>query len=135
MLQVDDSFEQVFSFSQAQIEAFAQVSGDQNPIHVDPEYAAQTPMKGTVVHGILASSVFSRILGMEFPGPGTVYLRQELDFRRPIYPDTEYKAIVTVVEVFASRHIARLQTVIVDLQRGKELIRGEARVMNREKIG
>lgn len=134
MIQIGDTHELIFSFTQAQVEAFAQISGDQNPVHLDAEYAAQTAFKQPVVHGILASSVFSRILGMEFPGPGTIYLKQQLDFRRPIFPDTEYKAVVKVLELFPNRHIARLETTVVDLARHKPHINGEATVMNTERI-
>lgn len=134
MIQIGDTHEVVFSITQEQVNTFAQISGDQNPVHIDPEYAAQTSFKKPVVHGIFGSSIFSRILGMEFPGPGTVYLKQQLDFRRPLFPDTEYKATVKVAEVFESRHIARLETTVVDVARGKPHITGEATVMNAEKI-
>jgi len=135
VIQVGDTHTRTFSFTQEQVEAFAQISGDQNPVHIDPAYAAQTALKKPVVHGILGSSIFSRMIGMELPGPGTVYLKQSLDFRRPLYPGVSYRATLEVLEVFTSRHIAKLATTVVDVERGKPHITGEATVMHTEKIG
>lgn len=134
-MQLNDTFEFSFEFSQAQVEAFAEVSGDHNPLHLDAEYAATTQFKRPIVHGSLAGGIFSRLIGMEFPGPGTVYLSQSLNFRRPMYVDTPYVAKLEVLEVSPERHTARIETTIVDQQRGKPHLTGEALVMNRDRIG
>jgi acyl dehydratase len=130
-----DNFELTFHFTQEQVATFASVTGDHNPIHLDADYAAETTFKRPIVHGFLAGSVFSRVIGMEFPGPGTVYLSQSLSFRRPMYVDTDYQVRVKVVEVNPQRHTARLETVIVDAERGKPHLTGEALVMNAGRIG
>lgn len=134
-MQLDDTFEFPVRFTQAQVEAFAEVSGDHNPLHLDAEYAAQTQFKRPIVHGMLAASLFSRLIGMEFPGPGTVYLSQELHFRRPMYVETDYLIKLKVLEVNPERHSVRLETLLVDAQRGKPHLTGEALVMNRDQVG
>jgi len=134
MLKQGDTYEVVFQYSQEEVEAFAKVTGDHNPVHLDEAYAATTSFKKPIMHGFLAGSVFSRILGTEFPGPGTVYLSQQMSFRRPMYVETAYKAIVTVSQIMESRHMAKLETQIVDVARGKAHLTGEAMVMNSEKI-
>src|SRR3954467_9447482 len=68
------------------IELFARVSGDTNPAHLDAEYAAGTMFKGVIGHGIWSASIVSAVLGTCLPGPGTIYLGQDLKFRRPVRP-------------------------------------------------
>ncbi|MEY2620561.1 MAG: hypothetical protein RIT26_381 [Pseudomonadota bacterium] len=68
----------------ADIQAFAAVSGDTNPAHLDPEYAKDTLFHGVIAHGMWGGSLISALLGTEFPGPGTIYLRQDLHFTRPV---------------------------------------------------
>jgi len=134
-MQLNDTFEFTFEFTQAQVETFAEVSGDHNPLHLDQAYAETTQFKRPIIHGLLTGSMFSRLIGMEFPGPGTVYLSQTLNFRRPMYVDTPYVAKLKVLEVSPERHTARIETTIVDQQHGKPHLTGEASVMNRDRIG
>ena len=63
---------------------FAAISGDTNPAHLDPEYAEQTMFKGVIVHGMYSAGLISAVLGTRFPGPGTIYLGQDLQFKRPV---------------------------------------------------
>ncbi|WNJ18007.1 MaoC family dehydratase [Pontibacter sp. G13] len=134
MLQEGQTYEQSFSFSQSDVDTFAQISGDKNPIHIDAEYAANTPYKRPIIHGFLGGSIISKILGMDFPGEGTVYLKQEMSFRKPMFVDTPYKAVITVEEVSRTRHIATLKTAIVNEETGKPVLTGKAQVMHAEKI-
>src|SRR5476649_1967514 len=67
------------------VEAFARVSGDDNPVHLDEAYAASTRFKKRIAHGMLTASYISALLGSRFPGRGTIYLKQELAFLRPVY--------------------------------------------------
>ena len=92
ILAVGDQFSTELFFSQQDVIAFARISGDANPLHLDPDFAAQTLFKRPIMHGMLSASVFSRVLGMDFPGPGTVYLSQSLEFKAPMYVDTVYRA-------------------------------------------
>lgn len=134
MLKIDDSYEKEFSFSQKDVEAFAAISGDFNPIHIDAEYAANTVYKKPIIHGFLGGSIFSKILGMEFPGEGTVYLNQTINFKRPMYADVVYKAVITVKDVDFSKNKAVLETKVVEAATNKPNMVGEATVINKGKI-
>ena len=83
--------------------AFANVSGDRNPIHVDPAYAEQTMFKGQIAHGMLSAAFFSTILGMKLPGPGCIYLGQNLRFRAPVRPGDHVTARATVTKIEKNR--------------------------------
>ena len=133
-IQEGQVYEEEFSFSQEEVDQFAKVSGDDNPIHIDAEYAANTSFKKPIMHGFLAGSVFSRLIGTKFPGEGTVYLKQSMAFRRPMFVDVTYKAILTVNMANANRHIAQIETKIVGVEDGKAYLTGEAQVMNAERI-
>jgi acyl dehydratase len=87
-------------FTQEDVAAFAVLSGDDNPIHLDPDAARAAGFAGTIVHGTLVMGLFSRLLGTRVPGPGTVYLGQEIRFLLPVLPGV---AIVAHVEVTAIR--------------------------------
>jgi len=134
MLQVGDTYSEVFSYTQEQVIAFAELSGDKNPLHLDAEYAATTMFKKPIIHGILGASIMSKILGMHFPGEGTVYLRQEIDFKRPMYVDVQYEAQLKVLETNLDKHIAIVETKIVDKETGKVNVLGQAQIMHKEKI-
>lgn len=123
-----------FSYSQSEVDAFAALTGDNNPLHLDAAYAADTMFKKPIIHGFLGGSIFSKILGTEFPGEGTVYLSQSLHFKRPMYVDILYKAIVTVKEIDLNKNIAVLDTLVVDKATNKPVISGEATVMNKSRI-
>ncbi len=131
-LQIDQSYEVCFSFSQEDVEAFARISGDHNPLHLDAEFTAGTTFKRPIMHGMLAATVFSRVLGMEFPGLGSVYLSQTLEFLRPMYVDTEYKATFKVLDINPKKQKARIETHVYATDRGKITLRGEAEVMNQQ---
>ena len=78
---------------------FAGISGDLNPAHVDEVAAKQSMFKGRVAHGILGASFISAVIGMKLPGPGTLYLSQDLQFVKPIYFNDTVTATVTIKEV------------------------------------
>ncbi|MEZ4775409.1 MAG: MaoC family dehydratase [Bacteroidia bacterium] len=133
-MKTGDTYEVEFSFSQEDVVAFAAVSGDYNPIHLDAEYAAQTPFKRPIIHGFLGGSVISRVMGTEFPGEGTIYLSQTMTFRRPMFAGETYKAVFTVMEVDERRHRAKIETTIISVEDKKPTLTGEAFVMNSLKI-
>ena len=72
--------------TKADIEAFAQVSGDDNPLHLDEDYASGTMFKGCIAHGMLSAGYISKVLGTQLPGPGAIYLSQSLKFKAPVRP-------------------------------------------------
>ena len=123
-----------FRFSQADVIDFARVTGDNNPLHLDADFAAGTPFKRPIIHGMLGASVFTKVLGTEFPGYGSVYLGQTLDFLRPMFVDTDYEAIFTVQTIDSAKHTAQILGEIRDRQTGKVTTRGIATLMHKEKI-
>jgi len=133
-MQLGQTYSEVFSLSQEQVRAFAEVTGDFNPLHLDAEYAAKTVFKKPIVHGIFGISIFSKILGMKFPGEGTVYMKQEISFKRPMYIDGVYEAVAMVKEINRERHQALIETKITDKETGKVCALGEAQIMNTDKI-
>lgn len=123
-----------FRFSQADVIDFARVTGDNNPLHLDADFAATTPFKRPIIHGMLGASVFTKVLGTEFPGYGSVYLGQTLEFLRPMFVDTDYEAVFTVQSVDPGKHTAEILGELRDLQTEKVTTRGVATLMHREKI-
>jgi acyl dehydratase len=134
MLEENQTFRFPFAFSQADVVQFAQVTGDNNPLHLDASYAAGTVFKQPIIHGFLGGSVFSRVFGTLFPGEGTIYLKQSMEFVRPMLVGTEYEAVFTVKEINREKHQAVVSTEIFDKSRGKLAVKGEATVMNAGKI-
>ena len=134
MIEVNQTYRTSFTCSQEQVARFAQVTGDHNPIHLDAAYAAQTVFKQPIIHGFLGGSVFSRVFGTEFPGEGSIYLKQSMEFLRPMLVDTEYDAVFTVREVNREKHQAVIATEIFEKKRNKLVLRGEATVTHPEKL-
>lgn len=134
VLETGSSYSEVFSFTQADVEKFAEVSGDDNPLHLDESYAITTSFKKPIIHGFLSGSIFSKILGTRFPGPGSVYLKQTLEFKRPMYTGVVYEAVVSIKEIDKARHTAILETKVLDKENGKITILGEAVIMNSERL-
>ena len=134
MIQVGDTYQSEFSFSQEEVNRFAELTGDRNPIHIDSEYAASTQFKKPIMHGVLSASIFSKILGMEFPGKGTIYMGQEIQFKRPMFPSELYEAKCEVVSTNERRHIAIIQTEVYHKKTGKQTISGKATVLNSERV-
>ena len=109
------------------IEAFAAVSGDVNPVHLDEAYAKTTPFGGRIAHGMLSAAYISAVLGAKLPGPGAIYLSQNLRFRRPVKIGDVVTARVTVSALDADKGRATFATVCqVD---GRTAVDGEAVIM------
>jgi acyl dehydratase len=123
-----------FKFTQEEVNRFAEVTGDKNPVHTDPAYAAKTMFKRPIMHGMLSASLFSKVFGTLFPGEGTIYLKQSLSFMKPMYVDTDYEAVFTVKEVMYDKNRAIIETLIKDKANGLVCTSGEAVVMNVDKI-
>jgi acyl dehydratase len=133
-LALGQTHQHTFNFSQADVVAFAKLTGDDNPLHLDPDYAAQTPFKRPIIHGALSSSIFTKVLGTEFPGYGSVYIKQTTEFIRPMFVDTDYEAIFTVIAINEEKHIAEIQGEIVDKITKKKTVVGVATLMHKDKI-
>lgn len=111
----------------ADIEAFAEVSGDINPVHLDEAYAKTTTFGERIAHGMLSGAYISAILGTRLPGPGVIYLSQSLRFRRPVRIGDLVLARVTVKTLDANRAHVTLDTVCE--VNGKTVVDGEALVI------
>ena len=98
-LTVGQSAEIVRRVTQEDIAAFAEVSGDRNAVHLDPDYAARSSFKGVVAHGMLSASFISGVLGTKLPGEGTIYISQNLRFLAPVRPGDAVATRVTVKEM------------------------------------
>jgi len=113
--------------SEADIVAYAALSGDYNPIHVDPVYASTTPFKERIAHGILSAGYISAVFGMQLPGPGSVYISQTLIFKAPVKIDDVVVTTVKLVELLPEKKRARFDTVCS--VGGKPVLKGEAVLM------
>ncbi|HVQ37668.1 MAG TPA: MaoC family dehydratase, partial [Pyrinomonadaceae bacterium] len=110
------------------IRAFAELSGDHNPVHLDEEFASTTRFGRRIAHGMLGASLISAVLGTELPGSGSIYLSQTLKFLSPVFLGDTVTARVTVTKVREDKSIVTLETVCEN-QSGETLIRGEAVVL------
>lgn len=134
MIELNTQYKHQFSFTQNDVILFAQVSGDNNPLHLDAEFAATTHFKKPIIHGALASSVFSKVMGTLFPGFGSIYLKQSSEYLRPMFVDTSYEAVFKVIAINAEKHIADISCEIFDTTTGKKTTNGLAVIMNSEKF-
>lgn len=111
--------------SQRDLDLFAASTGDVNPAHVDPAYAETDMFHGVIIHGMWGAGLISAVLGTKLPGPGTIYLGQDLRFRRPVRIGDTITATVTVREKKAERGDVTLDCVCTN-QKGEAVITGVA---------
>ena len=114
--------------TQEDIEKFADLSGDHNPIHLDEEHAKGTRFGRRIAHGMLTSSLISNVIGNELPGVGSIYLSQTLQFLAPVFAGDTITARATVTSVREDKPIVKLETVCAN-QRDEIVIKGEATVL------
>jgi 3-hydroxybutyryl-CoA dehydratase len=126
-LSVGQTAETTHVVGAADIEAFAALSGDINPVHMDEAYARTTPFGGRIAHGMLTAAYISAVLGNQLPGPGAIYLSQSLRFRRPVKIGDPVTARVTVKALDPGKGHATFETAA--LVNGKTVIDGEALIM------
>ena len=123
-LSLGQSAEMTHQVEARDIEAFAAVSGDNNPVHLDEAYARSTTFGERIAHGMLSAGYISAVFGMEMPGPGVIYISQTLNFRGPVKIGDRVVAKVRVMELYPAKRRARFECVCsVD---GKPVLEGEA---------
>lgn len=110
-----------------EVEAFAAISGDHNPLHLDPDYAATTPFGECIAHGMLTGALISAAIAMQLPGPGSVYLSQTMQFRAPVFLGDTLTVTLEVTEKHGKRPWVTLSC-MVENQDGKAVAKGEAQV-------
>jgi 3-hydroxybutyryl-CoA dehydratase len=126
-LAIGDSAEMVATVTDETIRKFAEVSGDDNPIHLDAAYAATTQFGERIAHGMLSAGFLSAVIGTRLPGPGCIYLSQSLRFKRPVKIGDVVTATATITGLDAEKGRATLETICTVA--GKPVIEGEALVM------
>src|SRR5437764_3210226 len=125
---VGDSATLIRTLTEQDIKLFAVMSGDINPAHVDPEYAMSSRFREVIGHGMWSGALISTVLGTEFPGPGTIYLGQDLRFRRPVKVGDTITIKVTAKEKDPEKRKVVLDTECVN-QDGEIVVSGTAEVI------
>jgi 3-hydroxybutyryl-CoA dehydratase len=124
---VGQSAERTRTFTEADVMAFAALTGDFNPVHVDAAAAAASTFGERIVHGLLTATMLSALLAMELPGPGSIYLSQSLRFLRPVKFGDTVTARIEVTAIDLAKRRLTLATSIRN-ERGKNVVDGEATV-------
>jgi 3-hydroxybutyryl-CoA dehydratase len=127
-IRVGETAELSKTITDEDVRAFADLTGDHNPVHLDDDYASGTRFGRRVAHGMLTASLISSVLANKLPGEGTVYLSQSLRFVAPVYPGDTVTACVMVTGIREDKSIATLETICVN-ERGEVLLKGEATVL------
>lgn len=126
-LRIGQSYAMSRAFTHQDVMDFAKLSRDLNPLHMDAQYARSTRFGQLIVPGFLTASLFSAIIGTKFPGEGSVYLNQDINFWKPVFPGKEVVAEVVVKKLFPEKRRVLLETSCYDENR-ELLINGTALV-------
>ncbi|NNJ72970.1 MAG: UDP-4-amino-4,6-dideoxy-N-acetyl-beta-L-altrosamine N-acetyltransferase [Enterobacterales bacterium] len=121
------SYRYQFSITKEDVQSFAEASGDFNSVHFNDETAQSMGFDKRIVHGFLVSSVFTKVFGTEFPGEGTIYLNQSLQFEKPVYRDDKLEAVFQVISKIGNRVI--ISTCIINIETQLMVISGQAELL------
>lgn len=127
-LAIGDSASHAKTITETDVYLFAGITGDLNPAHVNEQASSLTPFGGRIAHGILSAGLISAVLAMKLPGPGTIYLGQELKFTKPVRFGDTITATCTISALIPEKNIAKLDTICTN-QNGQVVIQGTATVM------
>ncbi len=127
-LQIGQSAQMVRTLSEADIQAFAAISGDTNPAHLDHEYADASMFKGVIAHGMWGAGLVSAVLGTQLPGPGTIYMEQSLRFSRPVRVGDTLTVTLTVLSKDEEKKRVEMDCVMTN-QQGEKVLSGVAKVL------
>ena len=127
-LQIGDKAEFSKTVTETDIYTYAGVSGDMNPAHINEPYAQQTMFKTRIAHGMLPAGFISAVLGTQLPGPGTIYLKQDLAFKAPVHIGDTVTAMAEIVDINTEKRRVTLKTTCTK-QDGTMVIDGQAVVM------
>jgi len=126
-LEVGMSASYAKTISEADVYMFAGVSGDNNPVHINEEYAKTTPFEKRIVHGMFSAALISTVAGTRLPGPGAIYVDQQIKFRAPVFIGDTAQATVTVTDIDTRRRRVKCKT---DVTVGDKVVAtGEATFM------
>lgn len=127
-LKVGDSASLSRTISESDIYQYAGITGDMNPVHMDEEYARQTPFGGRIAHGMLCAGLVSAVMGMKLPGPGAIYQGQTLSFLAPVRIGDTITATAEIIEIGPKKKSAQLKTTCIN-QNGVAVLEGVASVL------
>ncbi|NQV84667.1 MAG: MaoC family dehydratase [Rhodospirillales bacterium] len=122
---MDDAYAK--TITDADVISFAGISGDTNPVHLNHEFASETMFEGQIAHGMLTASFISTVIGTKLPGPGCIYVTQNLRFKAPVKVGDTVTAICTVTKKIDQKHMIEMTTVCS--VGGKTVLEGEATIM------
>jgi acyl dehydratase len=131
MLQVGDEFRHRYSYSQQDVEAYARVSGDTNPLHIDPATGKASLFERNIIHGFLSASVFTKIFGTLWYADGNIYLNQTMEWHKPMFVNVEYEAVVRVKEIYKEKNRVLYECAVYDPAQVKT-ISGVALLVNKK---
>lgn len=127
-LKVGDKFSTSKQITDAVVRAFAELSGDYNPIHLDDEFAAKTRFGRRIAHGMISGALISAVLGYELKDRKIVYLSQTLKFTAPVFIDDTVTATATVTNIREGKQIVIIETICTN-QNDEMVVKGEAAIM------
>ena len=128
LLEVGDKATFRKTITDGDISMFAGATGDTNPYHFDDSYAAKGMFKKRIAHGMLVTGLISTVLGTRLPGPGTIYLGQKIDFKKPVFIGDTITAVAEVTKIHETKPIVTLITNCYN-QDGETVVEGEAVVL------
>lgn len=129
--QIGDVFTHLIKYTQEQVNLYAQISGDTNPLHTIEEAGKASIFGRNIIHGHFSASVFTKIFGSLYYAEGHIYMKQNNTFLKPMFVETEYEAVITVKEIFPEKNRVLYETKIIDKSTGIETLVGEALLMNK----
>ena len=132
MIQVGDQFKHDFSYTQEDVNLFARVSGDNNPLHIDAEAGKNSVFGRNIIHGFLGGSVFTKIFGALWKVDGHIYMKQTMQWLKPMFVDTPYEAVITVKEIFPEKNRVLYDCAIFEKASGEKTFAGEALLQNKK---
>jgi 3-hydroxybutyryl-CoA dehydratase len=132
-LKIGDNYTENFIITQDMVNKFAELSGDKNPLHLEKEFAAKTRFKKPVVHGLFSVTSFGKVMGTKFPGHGAIHVSQNLSFKRPLYPEKEYRVYVELIKIIKEKHLGVFKTQIFDMK-NKLIVDGTGTALHEEKL-
>jgi len=127
-LHIGDKASHIKVITENDIKLFGEITGDYNPAHFDDEYAKTTIFKKRIAHGMLVGSLFSKLLGLDLPGPGSIYISQTLRFKRPVYFGDKITAEIKITAINIERNRVIFECIAYN-QNNEKVVIGEAELM------
>lgn len=132
MLKVGDEFRHVYRYSQDDVDTYARVSGDVNPLHIDPQAGKDSMFGRNIIHGFLGASVFTKIFGALWYADGHIYMNQSMKWLKPMFVDTDYEAVITVKEIFPEKNRILYDCAVYEAGTENKTIAGDAMLLNKK---